>query len=508
MNKGRNIGWNWNGWDEVEVLGLIDGMNQRKPESTRKNTRSVSYEQIASEWLKVIPYEILRLRRFNRNTIAQQASLTDLREKFPYVYNLNGQRHRWFDFFVRNYPLWTILNKGNNYTGKVSEVTLKFDEIRVLSEIEPQMVLDAWMREIDALTERNPQTEYVQDLVWIDLDNVSRYIKQTSEVLQLPGRDAALNRTLHRNLVDAKIIESFSMAWNQSRTHELTGKRHWAIPQVYYRHPVFERRYYVSSINFQGMHSHLREILLGPGISLDLNSSVWSFYRFVADLAGVPASVITQMLEDKNQFREQIASVLTNTYPNKRIKLVKTALTALGFGADPDAFKGLSQVIKNPEDLEAFNRHPLVKQLVSLREQLFIFIKNEFADEIQQLKKDPEFLVGRQFNHKKFMAKLYQTYETQLMQEVIEFINTTDTEVVMWIHDGIMLRGPAPDAYYNIIAKNMNPYASFEVRRIESQVYTNPLQHLTPDEHSQRMALEEARAQLWYQEQRQVYENI
>ena len=489
--------WKWMGCGEVEVLCVCEAMNALKPESTRKRKDALSYQDIATQWLGQMPYLVLAKRRYTGKQSGEQISLDQLRDAFNYRYKTtSGATAYWFDWFVQNFPLWRVIQQGNNLTAKVTQVMINFDPIQALALVDPQQVYDAWLSEVDQLRLQHPDREYLIDEIAVDLENVQRYIKQTTESLQLQTNQW-IKKQMSINLAEALVIEAFCMASGAVQESPLTGQTWHVVPQVYYQHPVFARRYYVTSIAFQNMHSRLREVITGTGWAWDLNSSVWSFYKLMCSVAGIESSVITDMIHNKVQFRQRISQVFTSTSEHKRVTKTKQAITALGFGAKPSAFGGLDKIIRNSTELQAFNQHPDIVQLKRVQAELLDWVKQHYATDIQQLKSDPEFTTGRQFNHKKFLAMLYQRYETAVMQELIHTFQANRSELVLWVHDGVYLRGPAPDGIWNSVLKSINPFAGAELRKISGQVYSNPAQHAEVNQHALRMAAEQQAATAW-----------
>lgn len=454
------MNWNWNGSGEVEVLGVVEAMNLVCPEQGN----GTSYETIARKWLRQIPIEVLKNRRYSRKQMGEQLSLHTIRKSFEHRYTVNGKKLYWMDWFTENYPLWSEISKGSNITGKVTEVMIQFDVLRALSEVSPVEIMEAWLQEVKNLVEKNPDIQYEQTEILIDLDNLQRYIYNTEDELQY--KKGAQKQQMQINLAEAKIVEGFALAHNSPVTCELSGKTLWLVPQVYRDHPVFHRRYFVTSINIQSMHSKLREVIVGRGYSVDINTSVYTFYKLVADYAGIAdTSIITEMMEDKHRFRSDIGQALQNTYEWKRSDVVKTAITALGFGATTANYGGVDKIIRNNEDLKAFNAHPKVIALKHFMSQLTDYVKNNYKQDIQELGED--FRMGRGYNYKKFLAKLYQNYETLVMQELQAEIERQGKETVLWVHDGLYVRGTFDSVGLQYQLQQLNPYASLEITKIE-----------------------------------------
>ena len=489
------MSWKWNGCGDVEVLGVVESMNLECPEKPRST--GASYESIARQWLRQIPVEVLKNRRYSKRQLGEQLSLTEIRKSFGYRYTVDGKTQRWMEWFMENYPLWSEISKGNNITGKVTEVMIQFDVLQALSEVKPAEIMSAWLQEVENLVAKNPDADYQQTEILIDLDNLQRYIYNTEDELQY--KTGAQRHQMQINLAEAKIVEGFAIAHNHPITCELTGKTRWFVPQVYRDHPVFHRRYFTTSINLQSMHSKLREVIVGRGYSVDINTSVYTFYKRMADYAGIAdTSIITEMMDNKRRFRADIGEALQNTYEWKRAHVVKTAITALGFGATTANYGGIDKIIRNGEDLKAFNAHPKVIALKQFMRQLTDYIRDNYKDDVKELGED--FRMGRGYNYKKFLAKLYQNYETLVMQELQAELERQGKETVLWVHDGLYVRGKFDSVALQHTLQQINPYASLEITAIEPWSATRRSDILESEmTHQQRMYQEEQRAQQWAQ---------
>tara|TARA_R110000737_G_C14579475_1_gene485408 strand:+ start:230 stop:1840 length:1611 start_codon:yes stop_codon:yes gene_type:complete len=477
--------WKWNGSSIGEVLVVCDAMRERRPVS--KHSSGTAYEDIARAWLRLMPYHCVHKRTFRSNQIGAQISLDYLRDKFNYRYRVDGKQHYWFNWFAANFPLWEEITKGNSFVGKVTEVMLKFDVMRALSEVTPQEVFSAW-------DEERVTTDVRHDII-IDLDNLRRYMKQTTESVTL--QSGALRAQMETNLVEAHLIEALVIGYNVSHECELTGKVLWAMPQTYRENEHYYRRYYTGSIALQRCHSKLREVCVGKGYQLDLNSSVYGFYRLLAQIAGINDNVLIELMENKSRFRNDIGSVLQNTYENRRVAKVKQAITAMGFGSRTGNFSAVDTIIRDNDDLAAFNKHPHIIRLKEFIKELKSWAKEYFAKDIAELRGVDTFMNGRQFNMNAFMAKLYQNYETNVMRAIMEFVESEGNEVVLWVHDGIYLR-KKPDLYYDSILRDMNPFASAEVTQFDGVVYSSPvLAARDEDGHRRSIAQQERDARVY-----------
>ena len=480
MIRNRNMGLG------EEVGGLVDLMCKFRP--PQKKSIRANYWVIARTWLTVVPVAALKLRSYTRGNISQ-ISLRDLRNNvMPATYEVTiagvKQRKHWFYWLEKNASLWQVLNKGSNHSGENSKVKLTFDIQAVLGLIDPAEVYNLF------LSEQNPTDTYEELL--IDLDNLQTYIASTEQ--SIPTKSGNYRAQMETNLAEAKMIEALAMGYDRTYQHPLTGREFYWLPQTY-RQTGADRRYYTGSIALQRTHHMVREAACGAGYSLDINTSVFAYYQTICDGFGFPAAVLTDYKENKDRFRDDIGSVLANTFPSRRREKVKQCLTAMGFGATEGQFGALSNILVDSDDLEAFNQHPRVQEMRQVIEFVHNILKQHCADQIQQLRSDPAWRKGRGFNYNRFYALQYQEWETEVMQELQTFIQETGGEVVLWVHDGLLMRGKLDKGYQHDIQRKFGQFVTFEQKKLDRYNFVSLDTQAEILSHRARMMREQMRAE-------------
>ena len=268
--------------------------------------------------------------------------------------------------------------------------------------------------------------------------------------------------------------------------------------------------------------------MLGQGWEYDIRSSVISWkmgfaasylasVNPTADLRKTFASTLCY-LEDKQDF---IATVRHYTFtadshcePDFQKKLIKTALTAMSFGARVSTHgwlddsgqrhnPALVEIFKNPEERSRFVNCPEIRGFIHEQKLLDDFIYQEAKEhtpEIFQL----DYLQshsGRP-SKAKVLAFLYQHAETSVMAIVKRCALANQRTVLAHIHDAIVVKQRlGPDLKYEIELQMQeqtgNPYwrlAAEEFKRFES---THRDAQLEEHAHRERIQQEEARAQQW-----------
>lgn len=289
----------------------------------------------------------------------------------------------------------------------------------------------------------------------------------------------------------------------------------------------FGRTYY-EGVSVQSVNKELRRAMLGQGWEYDIRSSVisWKMGFAASYLASVnPTADLRKTfamtlcyLEDKQDF---IATVRHYTFtadshcePDFQKKLIKTALTAMSFGARVSTHgwlddsgqrhnPALVEIFKNPEERSRFVNCPEIRGFIHEQKLLDDFIYQEAKEhtpEIFQL----DYLQshsGRP-SKAKVLAFLYQHAETAVMAIVKRCAQANQRTVLAHIHDAIVVKQRlGPDLKYEIELQMQeqtgNPYwrlAAEEFKRFES---THRDAQLEEHAHRERIQQEEARAQQW-----------
>lgn len=482
---------NWYEDDNVIEL-VVSSMNTHFPRPKRSS--GISYTDIATKWCKFMPFYCYSKKHWEHGPYGMQLNITDMRKSFPYQYN--NKKQRWFDWFTVNFPIWSVQRLGNQFIGNTNMIPLIPLEW-ILKNAEPaevKLALDQSLMDT---------TEYHTGDILIDLLNLERYIASTERKLQSTKNNPKYNKNytdkLSRNLQDAIILQKLALANDDVLVRKLDGYRLWQIPHYTKTHH-WGRTYGVGAYNLQYMNSQVREAAMGTGYVVDLNSSVFMFYKTLADGAGVPSAVLTELQDSKVQFRAELAECLNNTSGSDEFKqkLIKEAITSLGFGAKDDNFGSLIKIIRNKDDFAALKAHPKWCELTNCIAGVTSYMRSEYADEIEDFKKTEP---GR-FSMRKFMAMFYQRYETAIMKEVWDELEQSGREPWLGLHDGIMCKHRPDLANIQNIVGELNPNASLELKKIDKYFDVDVDYIKTQEEsHAERMAQQQDQAKQWASEQ-------
>jgi len=460
----NNMKKTWEWWlsnlDEVEG-SLLTEMNEVHPEY-----KEGSYSHIIRKWFTEMPLHAYSLSDYDREG-GYQISLNDLRDKFNYRYK---RKHYWFDWFCKHYPIWTVFQKGNQMKGNTRAMIHPSLEL-ILDTLEPEQQVEVFNHDIPD----GAELEYIA----VDLENLENYIDQTeynikTNVVRNSGK-------IGEYLKDAKKIRGLALGYNEVVTCPLSGKERHIIPQPYKMSP-FGRKYYVGGWALQTKNERVRTASLGRCWSIDISTSVFSFYKLMAH-DWMDTGILDIMLEDKARFRNELAKCLVNTPEPYRVRNVKEALTAIGFGArdtsfwDPQKEKmvgAIANIIKNQEDRERLQSHPL---WIELRTFISLFKKNfakVYGDLLDELKEDRDIWSDRRYSVDRALSYYYQQYERKVMAYLEKRLAEEGREPSLSVHDGIYtLRNPFHNGIWSMIQREIehefNPLIKFDIVEHEEE---------------------------------------
>jgi len=466
------------------IEDLVKQMLQAVPVSKFAKKSSVTYNTIAINWIEKMPLAMLEAHRQTADMFGHfQVSMLTLRKQFPYRYRKDGKVCYWFDWMVKNAPLWKEISKGykvNNLNTQLTTISALSDMTESLRFSDSDTVLQKYIEDLEAQGallngEAINGHEVIQ--VRIDFDSLSNYISSTEHDLNTTMSDAQ-RKTLTNNLVSAMRIYHLAVASDMIETCKLTGKNWYHIPAVIKRSEF--GRVYHKGINLQSCHKSVREAALGKCIQIDINTSVFAFYKNLATKLDVAIPLaLDLMLNNKDRFRTELAQeTLSGMKGSKEfhISLVKGAITALGFGAktlDNPFSVSLNKIIFDHTAREKFTSHKHVVAIVEFIEDIIEALKAIYKTDAATLDMFRDSLPAVCFDTrgaikwKTVLAWLYQQEETDVMDAVNAAADKMGIKVLLWVHDavyvdtvGVESKGFITEANY--IATKINPQFGFE----------------------------------------------
>jgi hypothetical protein len=268
-----------------------------------------------------------------------------------------------------------------------------------------------------------------------------------------------IKKAKHFNAIEKQRM--LRQAYLVLRVVEITGG---LFPQK--KNLSFFGRNYYHGLSVQSVHTSLREAMLGDCYEYDLRSASVSWkLSFANDL--LRSKKISNRLEDefgatlffladKTAFIEY---VINQTFNNSTISdelktdTIKTALTALGFGArmakqgwidqsGKSMNPALVKIIKNKNERERFINCDLIILFMEEQKRLDDYIFKYFTQAVcpDLLKESKLQSNSGRASKNKIMAWLFQHAETHVMNLIAAEIGKTNNEVLARVHDAIFVR--------------------------------------------------------------------
>jgi hypothetical protein len=452
------------------VTEIVAGMDAVAPRSN-KNNRGTSYETIATEYLLKTINELIKAKEVGG---LKEIYINNI--SFEYRYK-NGKR--WYSYLRDNYPLFMMIHPGINMPNASSPSKVK----SLHSDIE---LLEYRMnQDFSSLYEWNSDVDTLD--VPVDMDNLHNYIADCYV------RISRANDSNQRYV--KKLVKNAGSALHVFDCAKANGD----VMRQSYAYSDFGRLY-MKGINLQnGIGSEVREAALGKCYKYDISSASYAFrlgyIKTVCPSAKTPA--LFELVEQKKHIRNKLVKeCLTNTNADDhtKLKIIKGALNAIGFGAKLDVnSNGLKDSIYSYLDRKQFIEHNFIQELKIELNQFTQLLKEEIPNKRAKALMPT---TQKRFSARALESYVYQRIETSVMENVMQ---NTKADVIMWCHDAIYTRkreGVGNLNYY-LHQQQYMQYASFEEEELST--WRNPFKHAESvqgiGEHNKRIKAEENTAQ-------------
>jgi hypothetical protein len=356
-------------------------------------------------------------------------------------YYKNVRYYVWHEFFNVQ-PFFYIIKKGSNITGMTSTIKItnqKYIDL-LIDTADVENLVKSFYNKFDT----NERT-----IIPIDYDSLCSYISRTQFKLEKTSTDSALYNKLLQNLRTAKFFKLIS-------EYFISEYGDYVIPHVKSNKTDYGRTYY-KGINLQNCASEVRNAILGEHTVYDLNAAVYAVKLLLAeniykeygyDFTG-QFTYTKEYIDHKTQIRNELATVLSQHMPNypNPLKLVKEAMTAIGFGAKvhegvwqengSTQYSALHNIIYNKTARQQFVKHSFVKNFLIEQDMLSKIIYAYYSKDIDFCKKVKN-IENMHNNGKlvksKVLSYLYQQCETKIMD-----IATESIVPILRIHDSFIM---------------------------------------------------------------------
>jgi len=403
--------------------------------------------------------------------LARQAPfITDNRAQVSLDALLNGcgefqykkKRHWVWKEFKDICPLFVVLDKGSNLKGRNTTIQINDRTIRKLLDYVSDDVLVQEVFSDAASDGAKPE------MIAVDLENLQNYIDNTDYDLahHAEGKSDEWVAKVQRNAYQARLV------------HRIAANLGGQYPQ-YPKPSVFGRTYY-HGLSIQTMSKQVRAAVLGEHYQYDLSAAIYGIkLAIISGIVGRPKerhveyrldglfTYTKEYLREKDGIRQRLAEqCLTDTPISAagKLRLVKQAITAIGFGAKTDTalwYDGhptaLAEIIRNKADRERFLKDKFVKNFIAEQDELtdaiILYLKRvgQF-DPIKQAIRDAKAI--KRITDAHILAYLFQQYETDLMNDIVA-IAQTEKPVIARIHDAFITRDKLSEATQAGIAEKL-----------------------------------------------------
>jgi len=385
-----------------------------------------------------------------------------------------GQQY-WWDWLHANFPLITVIKKGNSIQKMNSIVESKLELDILLASNNNNYVISEVYRDLNDDT----KVHYAK----IDQRNLKNYIAATTA-----GNHT--NKTVTENLKMARLIQMIAEATDG------------VLPQIV-NVSNFGRTYYRGP-NLQSVSKTVRHAALGPCFAVDVNSSVFNWkYSCVPFQKQLIRT--RELIQDKTRVRKQLANLLFGNSEEWTIKTVKQIITAIGFGARGNTGPGrwqdasgvwqdsaIKKIIRSEAVRQRFFSDPWVKAFLAEQKLMDDHIFAEMREGVKEAGLNPVELgittdSGR-ISRSKTIAFGYQQSEASVMRKILEHSNA---EQLLQVHDAYYFKTKPDVASMGWILQKEWPLATLSFEKIEPWGYEN-LEYL--QQHRDRIAAEETAA--------------
>lgn len=433
--------------------------------------------------------------------------------------------HRWLN--DNGLALVVAATKGSKFSGTLSQIKLTH---HVNVDEQAMTTVDDWQS----------VTAQVEGDEWQQLSQVEQFERLYPGALDEPE---AFRRAYDATNVNQRSLKGY-IHWLSGKSCQLaTVKKERELAQALYllrstapfdntlfqkkKPSAFGRTYY-HGISVQSVSKTLRRAMLGKCWEYDMRTSVVAWKLGYADhycaATGderFAVDVFRSSFDYLLNKTELIADICANVfYADSRCdrdlqkKLVKTALTAISFGAR-ESNKGwigndgqyrnpaIVEIIKNNAERQRFFGYYRVRAF--MREQKFLdqYISDLALLQSPELKSREEIKsASNRLSKPKLLALLYQHAETHVMNMINDVVTENGYGVLARIHDAIVLDRPMSDGLRERMIEAVrkvtgNPHWHLCVTAHQPFVYVDPAVLKEEAAHRTRIAAEEKRAKDW-----------
>lgn len=446
------------------------------------------YESIAKKYIRICVHELCQAYgRPESNKLVLGVYVNTICNKIKNtIVDSQGNTQYWYKWLSIEYPFWTVEQIGHNLGGGKPSMVKPHFELETLVAFRNRFkIIDDYHINTDN------QLHYAQ----IDANSIANYTKTTAELICSKTADIPSTQLAYR-FDYAKSIEDIASEYN------------WVLPQEVAE--TQSARTYYKGINLINAPVVVREAALGKSFKQDLTSCMYAFKLGIVEQYYQKQGIdirdkrlfvtFRQLVHEKSTTRKLLAKTITrtNTTEEHKQKLVKEALSAIGFGARiNNSIGALVDIIYQPQDREAFIQHYIVQDLIREQRLFSDICRAEFSKEtIKEIM--PEALRNGRYDQSKTEVYLYQWFERCIMDFIEGHPLTQSADPLLTVHDCIYTRTQIdPAINLDLQEKFGNRHLCLEAEQIDAWRYSPPVKTKTDRElrHELHLQAEQIKAQ-------------
>ena len=395
--------------------------------------------------------------------------VNNLRIKLSSI-RVNKERfYVWNEFQKLKHRIVVPITTGNNISGKLTLAKINYDLKSLIIECSDstELVQELYSGIIDDIEVEGLDA----DVVPIDLKSLNAYIEN--------NKNSAYKGEQHRAKLEYNLREA--------QKYQLVAEYFDGYIHQIVNESVFGRKYYKGP-NLQTCPSVVRHAALGDCYKFDIENSVFSWkLTYIKQLVnGAPCAPYTdEYLEFKRATRKRLAKTVFGTSDGWAVKIVKRAITAIGFGATSRAggyvengtYKQLaiSEIITSREKLNVFLNDNWVKGFIKEQKLINDII---FEYEVNELNREDEFkaisnLVNKRNTLRKnsVISYLYQHYERNLLNEMYRILSKG--EILLGVHDCVYTKHNVNLQDMRVCLRKLSPYLNLDREEIKGYTFVD-----------------------------------
>ena len=478
-----------------------------------KRRSKQNYEAIADRYLQACRKAIFvgagwTIRYPDKRTL--QMCVDQIRQMVPEEIMISGKSHYWAYILRDKFPLWTVIQTGT--PGERSHIDINHTPLWrsiVNNSISQKILEDHEIYEkisglIDDSQMRNLSQEATYELIPVDVKNLDNAI---GKFLSYYNEAYLENNTGRMTMV----IKMIAQARNIHNATMLMSAEH-GEKLIHFPTIKKHRKYYLGDLNLLGCLKEVRHAALGECHEYDLRGAVFSFYADYCRRNKLENTHISAYVANIDQVRHLLAEII-QPYLNKPLDdcldIIKTYLTALGFGANSmhgyyDAgqnklvYGALPEILMEPEARKALHETDILQGMIAEIKGILDHVKQNTND--AERERWCEKNSKQRFNARSKLSELFFQHEQEVMATMIDYIKhkQPDNEILLQVHDCIYVKYHIDvNSLHDILRiDDVNPYMRIGYKKIDRYANLDLLEQNEHQniEHMERIRAEEALA--------------